>query len=61
MFLLYFHAFILISRFFACEEERVEIVKVLLKHGANPYSKNKVNKIIDFPTFYFLLIINIFT
>jgi ankyrin repeat protein len=28
----------------ACEEERVEVVKVLLKHGADPFCKNKENK-----------------
>lgn len=30
--------------YLACEEERVEVVKVLLKHGANPYAKNKQEK-----------------
>ncbi len=28
----------------ACEEERVEVAKLLLKHGANPYIKNKEEK-----------------
>lgn len=31
-----------LKRHFACEEERVDVVKLLLKHGANPYAKNKV-------------------
>ena len=28
----------------ACEEERIDTCKVLLKYGANPYLKNKVLK-----------------
>lgn len=44
---------------FACEEERVEACKVLLKYGANPYYKNKVNIYLNFNRilFYFFILI----
>ena len=30
------------NRHLACEEQRIEAAKQLLKHGANPHIKNKV-------------------
>ena len=35
---------IFIKSHLACEEERVDMAKFLLQHGANPFAKNKEEK-----------------